>query len=364
MATDEPIDVVPNDAAPEPAQRSPGTSCLVIACLVIAGLFYLLSTLLVFDLGRGGGDYHSRAIGQGLAILAQIILWIPLGIYVFVCIGAAELPGRIKALGVGLVLLGAAGSVTAVGMMSGPSLLAVPPVILPVLAGLFGIWARTQATAPAAALRRAAIGFAIVALPLGVGPFVAWGIWVAGEPERQAEWARMQAEQEREAQAQAAAEAARFRALNAQSRLDDVLPFVASPQRDQALALIPTLESGPADAARLLDRGTQLYEFSELHLFGLEATPDLCRAFRARIAARLRQTVSAQTGWQSILFDLQTQLPNARWFMTEGCDLSPELRDWTAALQRASTDYAIDDYARELAEIQQLLRPTPPGANP
>lgn len=348
-----------DEPAPTQTTRSPVTTCLVIVSLGVAGLFYLLSVLLVFDIGSGGGDHHSRGLAQGLAILAQFILWIPLGLYVLLCIGSAPLPGWIKALGVGLVLLSAAGSATAVGMMSGPGLLAVPPIVLPVLAGMFGVWARTQAEAPPATLRRAAIGFAIVALPLVVGPFIAYGLWVAGEPERQAQWAREQAEQERRVRAELAAEEARFRALGPQSQLDDVLPYLESSHAEEAKALISTLATGEADTVRLLGAGIDLYRFEGLHEFGLEATPGLCRAYRARVDARLRETNPTRPDWPTVLYELQSQLPNLRWFMGEGCDVSPEARVLLAGVRRVQADYGLQDYARELEAILSLSAATP-----
>lgn len=349
----------PDEPATAQAPPSQLTTCLTLACVGIALLFYLLSLLFIFDIGRGG-DPHSHALAQGLAMLAQLVLWVPLGLFVLLSVVPTPLPGRVKAIGLGLALLGAAGSAMAIGMMSGPDLLVLPPVILPLLVGAFAIWARARDSASPP--ERIAIGFAAIAVPLVVGPFIAYERWVAAAPEREAQWARERAEQDRRVRAELAAEEARFRALGPQSRLDDVLPFLDSAQAERARALIPTLETGEADAARLLHRGIDLYRFERLHAFGLEMTPDLCRAYRARIAGRLRGIGPAQPEGQTVLYELQSQLPNLRWFMTNGCDASPEARALLAGVQRVQADYGLQDYADELEAILSL-RATPSPAN-
>lgn len=343
----------------EPAPRK-GMSCLMVLSLAVAVPFYLISILLLVDIG--GGDAHSRGLAQGLSIVAQLVMWVPLGLVVLVCVASARLPGWIATVGVALVLPGAAAAVTAIGMMSRPGLLAVPPVVLPLLALLFGMWARTQAPSGTRA-RNAAIAFAIVALPLIIGPFVAYGLWVAGAPEREAEWARMQAEQERQTRADAAAETARFRALGPQSRLDDVLPFLQGTYSEQARALIPTLNSGSADAARLLDGGTDLYEFDRLHEFGLEMRPDLCRAYRTRLDTKLREASRGRENMQSAVFELQSQLSNIRWFTTSGCDLSAQVRNLAAAVRMLPAEYGLQNYAGELDALLRQ-RQAPPADNP
>ena len=340
----------------EPAPRK-GMSCLMVLSLAVAVPFYLISILLLVDIGSG--DAHSRGLAQGLSIVAQLVMWVPLGLVVLVCVASARLPGWIATVGVTLVLAGAAAAVTAIGMMSRPGLLAVPPVVLPLLALLFGMWARTQAPSGTRA-RNAAIAFTLVAAPLIAGPFIAYGLWVAGAPEREAEWARMTAEQERQARVDAAAEEARFRALGPQSRLDDALPFLQGTYSEQALALIPTLNSGPADAARLLDGGMDLYEFERLHEFGLEMRPDLCRTYHTRLDARLREGSRGPQYMQSVVFELQSQLPNLRWFMTQGCDLSAPVRNLAVAVRMLPADYGLQDYAGTLDAILRL-RQVPAG---
>lgn len=332
------------DSAASPSRRLDG--CVTVAGLLVAAGLYLVSLLLLIDLG--GGDGLSRAIGQLVAMAAHLLAWLMLGLVVLTSLAPARVPGKIMALGIALVLCGAAGSLTAIGMMSRPSLLVLPPLLLPPLVASFGFWARTQAQTRKQ--DRVALAFALVAVPLIAAPFVAYADWRAGEPG-QARWAREQAEAERHAATEAAADTARFRALGPQSRLDDALPFLATGRDEETLAVIRSLNSGEADAARLLDAGTELTSLDRIHEFGFTADPALCRAYRAWLDAKLRDTNPARPAWQSVPFELQSQLPNLRWFMANNCDVSDQIRNLGAAVRMLPPDWDLGSFGGDLDAI-------------
>jgi hypothetical protein len=349
-----------SDAVSEeaPSARSGGGvgGCLAIVAIVAAILLYLFSVLLVFEIGSG--DAHSRALSSGFAMLAQLLMWPLIALIVLLRVTPAAPGAWLGWTGLLLVIGGTAGATVGIGMMGRPDLLLLlPPLLLPPLALGYAFWAPSLARCDEKQRKRAAIAFILVALPLIAAPLAVYGKWVADTPEREARWAREQAEAERRAAAELAAEEARFAALGPGSRLDDVLPFLETSRYAEAKALIPTLESRQPDAVRLVAAAPDLSWLDGLHDFGLDpADPALCRAYGGRIEARLREAIRPNAHQEWMTMELESQLPNLRWFVAGGCDLSGPLRNLRAAL-RLQPDYVdTGAFDRELATLQ---RPAP-----
>ena len=360
----------PEDQASPPTDTTEGNtpptsggmrSCATLVSIILAVPLYLLSLPLIFSIGTG--DAHSRALTPAFAMLLQVLMWALLSLFVLMRILGVRLPGHVLALGALLVLGGVAGSTVGIGMMSDPDLLVLPPVLLPVLALFFAAWAPRQNWTETANRNPIVIGLGLAATLLIAAPFVAYGKWVADAPEREAEWARQQTEQERIAAANAAEGEARFRALGAQSRLDDVLPFLSSGRYQETLALIPTLNSRQADAARMIAIHADLSLFTTLSDFGLDpAEPGLCRAFGTRINTEVQEAMRPGANQQWMATGLESQLANMRWFVAGGCDLSGPIRNLRAALRQQPDYVDTSAFDGELAKL--LTPPATPQAPP
>jgi len=363
-------DSVGEQADPTGASETPGQgpaptggmrSCVTLVSVILAIPPYLLSIPIMFEIGTG--DSHSRALTPFFAILFQLVMWVLLGLFMVMRVAPAKLPGRAFLLATFLVLGGVAGSTVGIGMMTEPDLLVLPPILLPALALFFAIWAPQQAWPEAKARNPVLIGLAVAAALLVAAPFAAYAKWVADAPEREAEWARLQAEQEREAAAQAAAEEARFRALGPGSRLDDVLPFLDSSTRYQeAMAMIPTLESRQADATRLLAGRADLSPLLTLSEFGLDpAEPGLCRAFAGRIDAEIQESARPGANQEWMAMGLESHLPNMRWFVDGGCDLSGPIGNLRAALRRQPDYIDTRPFDEQLAALSRPAAASAPA---
>lgn len=348
-----PVGSNPLDVPPERPAGSGGgmRSCIFLVAIILAIPLYLLSLPMILSIGSG--DSHSRGLTVAFAMLFQLVMWPLLALFSLLRLLPAKPSTGIGWLWLFLAAGGAAGSTVAIGMMSRPDWLALSPIVLPLLVFFFAFWAPKQSGELRVRRDPVAIGLAVIALALIVGPFAAYAKWEIDRPAREAEWARLQAEEERRVAAAAAAEEARWQALGPDSRLDDALPFLDYPRTEQALARIRTLNSRQTDAVRLVGAATDLAPFIQLHEFALDpADPALCRTYGGRIDARLQEAMRPGANQEWMATELEAQLPNMRWFIAGGCDLSGPLRNLGAALRLQPEYVDTNAFQGELANLQ------------
>ena len=106
--------------------------------------------------------------------------------------------------------------------------------------------------------------------------------------------------------------AADFARLGPDSLLGDYLPFASGDYSTSAREGMRKVKTRQADAVALLNAG-KLGELAGLLEYDVEATPELCAAYRAAIA---RAPAS---------LDLKPQRPNMEWLNGEGCNLAEPL---------------------------------------
>ena len=315
------------EEAPEvqPAPGAERTGC-AIGALLGAAPFYLLTVTLVGFERRNPED----GMAIGFVMIAQIPLWLALSTFLVMITQATKLP---KSLQIGLwamLPLCAIASFSTVGQMgTDPNWMTITPVGLPIVAMLFGFWARSAAAAPADAVRKFALGFGAVAVALCAVPVIGFAIWVAGEPARQAQYEQEQ----RESAALVAAMDARCASLGPETPLEDYLDFLEGGScHEKARETIARAPRRQGDAERLLGEGA-LEPMKILNTLPIEATPELCRNYGRAIDRRIGELRTADPIASELWSTSYDQITNLRWLMARGCDLSPRLRQ-LAALYR------------------------------
>jgi len=332
------------------------SSCASTLSLLLAIPFYLLSLLMIADIGTG--DAATRGLGSAFAFILQFLLWLPLGAFVALSCARGAISGRLMAL-IGLALVVSAfACLWAIAEMSRPDWAAVTPALLPLAAAAFGLWAGRSTGERA---RPVMIGFGVAAVALMAVPLIHSLIWA---PIREREYqalVRENAERERREAAAREEKEARFRRLGVNSRLDDFLPFldITEQHYEETLAGAKVLPSRQADAERLVAGATGLDQLETLHALELEATPTLCEAYRRRIARASIEVSAANVEWGSALSVIRDHLPNLRWFIGQGCDLRPEVRRIRMLAAPLAPQYGWEDL---LQGLDELLRTPPPGA--
>ena len=336
--TAAPDPIPPSGDPPKPALNS---GCL-IAPLALAGLLYVVTMLGVSDLGA------SDAAGDGLTafftMLFLIATWVLLGLFVFLCCRRSRASGLLYVVWALLFFGGAIACLVAVSQMSSPNWLGFVPALLPLIAAAYGVWVLNSADQPAARRRRGALGHGALGLVLIAVPLVAYAKWAAEEPEREADYARQEA-QAREAYL------AELRALGPNSPIEAYFLYLDGEHEAEALAGIRAAQNRQADAARLLGLGFEQNNLSRLHEFGLDATSELCAAYRAALDRRLGAFIPTNPDWERIPISLYDQQANYRWLMAGGCDLTPQIT--RLAAQERTLDEGLQrmGYAEELDAI-------------
>ena len=105
--------------------------------------------------------------------------------------------------------------------------------------------------------------------------------------------------------------AADFAKLGPDSSLADYLPFVSGDYSLEAREGMRKVRTRQADAVALLGAG-RLGDLVGLLEYDIEATPELCAAYRTAIGRNGQ-------------LDLKAQRPNLEWLNGEGCDLAEPL---------------------------------------
>lgn len=351
-----------DEAAPDQTARNPALNCLAIGSLVAAAALYVVSLSIISE--TGGSDAAGNAMAAGFAMIAEFLLWIPLGGFVVLACAA----GRAKAAswGVALVVtgLGAVAAMFAVGNMEPGSWVRITPALMPPLAAAFGAVAGFGGGFSQRFQRLAAYGYAALAAPLIAAPVVHYQMWLAAAPQREAE---QQSRMVADARAQAEGEAqyqARLRALGSNSRLDEFLFFISggdSLAKSRALEILQTARSRQAETIAMLDRGTgNLMWLDEMWGFNLEVTPALCRSYGGALDRHLAATPASDPGYYNVVAELRPQLRNMEWLMAEGCDLRPRVANLARVARAQPAVTAQDDFAAALENLARNgARPAP-----
>ena len=328
----------------EPKSQVPG-GCLPTGSLIGAAVFYFLSFA-----GTIEPSTHNPEDGMllGFVMLGEIALWTCLGLFVGHACARAGLPRGIRAAALLLVVAGGVACITAFDLMgTHPDWLAVTPILLPPLALTFGLWARNAPSPPPRELRRTAIVYGLLALPLLLAPALAYQRQIADAPAREA----YRVQEERRQEQEYAAMEARCRALGPASPLEDYLEFLDGGFCwEVAHARARSSPRRQADALRLLGHGP-LDRLTKLSELDLQPTPELCRSYGRAVDRRLGQLHAADpAAAQENAMQLDEQITNLNWFMAHGCDLAPQLRRMAAEYRRreAGTGSAImaDEFDR------------------
>jgi hypothetical protein len=333
-------------------------SCAAVFALILAAALYLMSGLMISDLG--GSDGVGNSVTSLFATLLAFLLWLPLGAFVALSCAQGRMPGRGVAAVTVLLVLAPFAAAFATAQMSRPSWLAVTPLLLPPLAVGFALWAKGYAGFAATVRKGAGSAFALAALALMMPPVIHEIRMAPIRARAEAEAERQFAEEQRRAAAAAQAREARFRSLGPHSRLDDYLPYLGLHEERGAAAVAGArrLPTRQADAERLIQGQPSLEQLVRMHELDLDASPALCEAYRARMNASLAELVPQNDDWPSVLAMFRDQLPNLGWLTGDGCDLQPQiirLRERTDVLTRQSP------WSDLTGPLDELLRRSPPG---
>lgn len=112
------------------------------------------------------------------------------------------------------------------------------------------------------------------------------------------------------------------------------------------------MKTRQADAVALLNDG-HLSDLSELLVFDVDATPEVCAAYGAALArdtAKVDRKVSSN--YLGVAIDLERQLPNLQWLVGEGCDLGAPLVQLEKNLRAVADSSRITKFADELAKLR------------
>jgi len=324
-----------------------------IFCLLAAILIYLLSLSGISSLG--GSDSLGNSLSSAFTVFVEFVLWLPILAFVALSCRAGRQSGRVLAAGLVVGIVAMVLCLWAIGLMERPNWVRITPTAMPPLALLLGVWARFSGRWPTL-WRRLSAGAFLLLFAAGIAPvFVEQQRQDAAAPAREAERQKQEADYARsEAEARARYET-EFHALGPDSRLEQLLPYVMSEFETEALAKVRSLNSRQADAVRLLDGGAELSDFRRLPDYNIEANPELCRAYRARIDAKIGEFSPSNPGNDPSV-ELETHFDVIRWFQENGCDMAPQATQIAAMLRRHPNEWV----RSRAAEFENW--PPPPNA--
>jgi len=306
--------------------RGPGLPSAIVGLLgaLIGAFFYWVAQGSVA--GLGASDPAGNAMSAGFAVIAEFLLWLCLAIYLVAMCWRSRLHAGVLVPAAVLAVAAAIACLTAIGLMRQPTWLRIVPTVLPLLAILFGLWARTSREMGARVRLAVSAAIGAAALALIATAFIEQAKWDAAAPQRAVEAEAAQRAYEREQAAHIAALHARLRALGPDDRVDDYLEFSGSGWDEEVLAGIRNVRSRQADVERLIDGGAEMYQFRRLPEFGVTATPALCTAYRARMDRQLADFLPGNPTRHAIPGFYEQELDNLRWLLAGGCDLSAQIR--------------------------------------
>ena len=346
---------MPNETTPPSSTPSPsGPPIGTLVLLVLASMLYALMLANLTD--SSGTDAAGRGLNQAFAALVGLLLWSVLAILLVV----AAVKGAMPPAGLAAILLlpaSAVGAVVAAGLIERePGWPIVVPALLPPLIAAYAVWARfPQLHGRLKPLPTSlAIGAAVVAL--SVAPFIARSIAERPDPARDArlaaEYQARRAEEQRLAKAEQERNAQAFAALGPDSKMADYLDYLYGDRGREVREGIRQVKSRQADAVALLQAG-RLRDLSRLLEFDVEATPALCQAYGAALDQAARGVdPKVRTDYLTAAMDLEDQIPNLQWLVTDGCDLKTPLALLEKNLRAVADSSRITGFADKLAALR------------
>jgi hypothetical protein len=266
------------------------------------GAIVLLLLAAVFWAGMMGSlsDYpNTDAAGRGMALafaaLFGIALWLSLAGLLIWAAARGTLKGWATLGAVLLVVLSAIAASSAADLYGLRVEWALAVLaLLPLLVALYAFWPRL----PVAGLVVVLSAAPLAASTMGLG---------RPSPQDQVR----QEQQRLDDEAARRKLAADFAKLGPDSSLADYLSFVSGDYSLEARDGMRKVRTRQADAVALLKAG-RIGDLAGLLEYDIEATPELCAAYRMAIARNGQ-------------LDLKAQRPNLEWLNGEGCDLAEPL---------------------------------------
>lgn len=323
--------------------------------LVIAAFLYMAFLVNLF--GLRGGDAMGRGLAMGFAAIIGLVLWLVLASLYAVAIFKGQMPPYAAAAAIVLLPLSAIAAASATGLYSdrhGDWLIAIP-AILPLVLGLYAVWARFTdlhaALTPTATTVATGCAIALLtAVPL-VLTFREFAPDPARDAARAAEHKKWEEDEKKRVAEADAADAARFAKLGPDSHLGDYLedlPLGAIHHR-QALAGARLVKTRTADAVQLLGQD-RIGDLSQLWALDIEPSA-VCAAYREALQAEAAKITKTRSDYISVAIDLEWQLPNIEWLTGKGCDLSGPLGDAANRVRSVSDSERMTELADRLTAL-------------
>jgi hypothetical protein len=313
------------------------TPAAVLIPLIPAALFYAiflacLTELYSTSFGGGGGEARLAEALLSLWLMGSGgLLWIMLGVQLWVGRRAGGVPARARNAVPPLYLLAAPAAAFAVETMSdnvgGWS--GLVPALLPPLIALYGTWAGLERRHGVLKPEIAA-GALLVPIALLILATVPLSLLDRREAPRNA--ARLEAQRDAirakkaaELQQAIADDRVRYQNLTAGSPLRDYLRYAGSGDEADMIARMRLVNSRQSDAAALLNDG-HILRLSFLWRLDLAATPELCGAYDAALRKMVDGDMPVPSVWyRNVIDHLEEQLPNIKWLAAGGCNLNAGL---------------------------------------
>jgi hypothetical protein len=342
------------------------TPAAVLIPLLPAALFYAfflacLDQTYSTSFGGGGGEARlSEDLLNLWTIASGVLLWIMLGIQLWVGRNARGIPARGGRTTLALYLLSGPAAIFAVATMysyvAGWS--GLVPALLPPLIAFYGTWAGLEKLHGA---HRAEVVAGMLLAPVALLILATVPLSLLDELEAPRNAARLEAQRDAvqakkiaELQ-QADAEArARYQNLTAESPLNDYLRYVSDGDEEDMIARMRLVKSRQGDATALLNDG-RILRLTFLWRLDLAATPELCAAYDAALRKMVDSDVSVPGAWyRNVIDHFEAQLPNVKWLAAGGCNLNAGL-DAVDLPIRFFIEHNNAQYEPEVAHWHQLL---------
>jgi hypothetical protein len=330
------------------ASRAPPVGATLLA--LFASMLYLAYFAGLQDAG------HSDAAGNAItdAFLALIggALWIALAGLLLIAFKNGQMPIW-AALGAFMLYpaAGYASFVSADLYVHQRGWAYIVPGLIPPVIVLYALWIRIPALVATVSetIVSALSGCAIVALIMAS----MWASYVdslvapARQEAQQAAYEATRAEQERVAAEDRARDEAKFAALGPASSLSDYLEYLngSDSRALKAMEGARNARSRQSDAVALLRSRRRLTDMRELWQLNIEATPELCDAYRVALREAALKIDPSYSNRLSEAIELEFQLPNLKWLVRARCELKDVLAGLATRLRVVRDSSRIDDLA-------------------
>ncbi|WP_213738283.1 hypothetical protein [Bradyrhizobium sp. dw_411] len=336
---------------PRPVQRplrSPPVGAVMLA--ILAGLLYALELAVIRDASSGEGAVDPWAA----AFIATFVvaLWIVLAGLMLVAFKNGRMPEWAAIAALVLLPLSGHASFTAANLYAAShDWTWIVPVLVPPVIVVYALWIRIPALVALLSeeVASALAGAALVAL-IGASAFASYLDELAAparQEKLQAAYKEQLARDEKIAAEDRARDEARFAALDPDSPLRDYLEYVNSSDDRVPLAMEGArhARSRQADAVALLGEPEGLIKLREMWQLDIAATPALCASYNAALRESALKIDPSYSNRLGEAIDLEFQLPNLKWLVTQHCDLRDVLNDLAKRLRVVRDSSRIDQLA-------------------